>query len=121
MLWTCTSTLPKPGARPRWPSPEAAAKRPRPDSRAGFAQRVTLRTPLPSPTRHRQPQKLGSRPRGLREVTPQRARYGARVLLLHPAHHHAEVPGFDDHPDTLRSQDPAEGVRDLIGEPLLHL
>ena len=30
--------------------------------------------------------------------TQHRARHGTRVLLLHPAHHHAEVPGLADYP-----------------------
>ena len=46
---------------------------------------------------------------------------GGGVLLLDPAHHHAEVSGFDDDADALWFDDFLNGFRDLGCEPLLDL
>ena len=46
---------------------------------------------------------------------------GLGVLLLHPAHHHAEVVGLDHHPDSGRLEHAAEPIGDLLRQPLLDL
>src|SRR5258708_2300133 len=43
------------------------------------------------------------------------------VLLLHAAHLHTEMPGFDNHANTLRSDFFLDGLRDLAGHALLNL
>src|SRR5260370_6809098 len=43
------------------------------------------------------------------------------VLLLHAAHLHAEMAGFDNHANTLRSDFFLDGLRDLAGHALLNL
>src|SRR5712664_3331569 len=43
------------------------------------------------------------------------------VLLLHAAHLHAEMAGFDNHANTLRSDFFLDGLRDLAGHAFLNL
>src|SRR5258708_25234060 len=43
------------------------------------------------------------------------------VLLLHAAHLHTQMAGFDDYADTLRSDFFLDGLRDLTGHALLDL
>src|SRR5215218_10675893 len=69
----------------------------------------------------RQPQELLARPRVVAEDAAERAGDGGRVLLLHAAHHHAEVRGLDHHAHAAWLQHLANGVGDLLREPLLHL
>src|SRR6478609_6827393 len=45
----------------------------------------------------------------------------ARARLAHPPHGHAQVLGLDHHDHAARLQQADQGVRDLGGEPLLHL
>ena len=43
------------------------------------------------------------------------------MLLFDAPHHHAQVPGFDDHSDTLGFDDILNGLGDLGGKPFLNL
>ena len=43
------------------------------------------------------------------------------VLLLDAAHHHAQMPGFDDDADALRFDGVLDGLGDLRGQALLDL
>src|SRR5205814_10147514 len=44
-----------------------------------------------------------------------------RVLLLHAAHHHAEMEGLDDNSTPSRMQDRANRLSNLVREAFLHL
>src|SRR5438067_1032947 len=46
---------------------------------------------------------------------------GLPMLLFHSAHLHAEMAGFDNHADTLRSDFFLDGLGDLAGKALLNL
>src|SRR5258708_39731341 len=58
-------------------------------------------------------------------VVTKRAEHGASnglpVLLFNAAHLHAEMAGFDDHANSLRSDFFLDGMRDLAGQALLNL
>src|ERR1700722_4617154 len=47
--------------------------------------------------------------------------HGRGVLLLHPPHHHAQVPGLDHHAHSLGINRILNGIGDLPCKPLLHL
>src|SRR5580704_12532821 len=68
-----------------------------------------------------EPQKLIARLRVVTEAAAQGAGDGLGVLLLHAAHHHAQVLGLDDDADAARAERLLEGQCDLLGEPLLDL
>src|SRR5260221_7057646 len=68
-----------------------------------------------------QVQKLGARPVVLPERAKHRARRRRRVLLLHPAHDHAEMAGLDHDAYSGGIEDFEQGIRDLLGEALLDL
>src|SRR5665647_1722553 len=55
------------------------------------------------------------------ELTSQGACDRLRVLLLDSAHHHAEVNCFDHDSNSARLKHIVDGLRDLLGKPLLHL
>src|SRR5579885_629103 len=55
------------------------------------------------------------------EGSQHRTGYGRRVLFFHAAHHHAEMPRFDDHADSTRLNRLLNCVRDLVRQPLLNL
>jgi len=46
---------------------------------------------------------------------------GLAMLLFHAAHLHAQMAGFDNYADTLRSNFFLDGLRDLAGHALLNL
>ncbi|ULA64502.1 MAG: hypothetical protein LZF86_140027 [Nitrospira sp.] len=58
-------------------------------------------------------------------LRPKRAEHRAAdrdgILLFHTPHHHAKMTGFNDHTNAMRVQFGLEGLRDLHGEPFLHL
>src|SRR5688572_32262567 len=74
-----------------------------------------------SQLRMREGKKLLPRPRIIPEHPAQRRRDRAGVLLLHAAHHHAEVIGLDHDADPQRGEDVVDRRSDLLGESLLHL
>src|SRR5467141_985605 len=55
------------------------------------------------------------------EGTKHGAGDGLAMLLFHAAHLHAEMAGFDNHADPLRSDFFLDGLRDLAGHALLNL
>ena len=69
----------------------------------------------------RERQKFLTRSRVASEQPADRARDGFGVLLLDPAHHHAQVVGFDHDANSLGLKDFVDGARDLLGQPLLNL
>src|SRR3954470_3001564 len=66
-------------------------------------------------------QELLARRQMIAEHAEHRGRHHGRVLLLHPAHHHAEVARLDHDRDALRVDRLHDDLRDLLGEPLLEL
>src|SRR5690606_23328881 len=70
---------------------------------------------------HREPQELLTRLQVLQEHAAHRAGDRLRVLLLHAAHHHAQVVGLDDDAHALGPQRVPHRLRDLVRHPLLHL
>src|SRR5690606_22859460 len=70
---------------------------------------------------HREPEELLARPEVLQEDAAHRAGDRLRVLLLHAAHHHAQVVRLDDHPHARGPQRVPHRLRDLVRHPLLHL
>src|SRR5262245_6836918 len=68
-----------------------------------------------------EPEELVARLRVAAEAPEQARGHGGRVLLLHAAHHHAEVRGVCHDAHALRGQDGLERLGDLLGETLLDL
>src|ERR1700694_1729739 len=68
-----------------------------------------------------QRKKLVRRLRSVTEGAKHGAGDGLAMLLFHAAHLHAEMAGFDNHADTLRSNFFLDGLRDLAGHALLNL
>src|SRR5262249_54885233 len=66
-------------------------------------------------------QKLLTRLGVFSERAAQRAGDRLRVLLLDPAHHHAQVDGFDHDADAGGSEHLLDRRGDFFGEPLLNL
>src|SRR5229473_4150486 len=125
--------------------------RPRPGSSAGATTAPAATVPASAgPGRHKRKkpdeeiffvvkpeaesadQKLGTLPAHEREkfvarllIVTESAEHGAghrrAMLLLHTAHLHAEVAGFDNHADALGSDFLLDGLRDLAGQALLNL
>src|SRR3954453_1561610 len=50
-----------------------------------------------------------------------RARHRAGMLLLHTAHHHAEMSGLADHAHAQRIEDLLNRLRQVLRQPLLNL
>src|SRR5712692_9221615 len=90
---------------------------------AGSARshRKSVRRSLDAPTAVHQSQEFVARLRVLEQCAAQGARYGLRVLLLDPAHHHAEVGRFDHHADAAGVEHLHERIGHLVGEALLYL
>ena len=80
-----------------------------------------LRRPVADSGPVRQPEKLVARLGAVAELPPQRAGDGLGVLLLHAAHHHAEVHASITTPTPAGRSTSSIAVRDLLGQPLLHL
>src|SRR5690606_13149672 len=70
---------------------------------------------------HREPQELLARLQVLQEDARRGAGDRLRVLLLHAAHHHAQVVRLDDDAHALGPQRVPHRLRDLVRHPLLHL
>src|SRR6266849_3860984 len=68
-----------------------------------------------------QGQKLIARLLVFPERSQHRAGHRLPMLLLHPAHLHAQVPRLNDHSDSLRRDFVLESARDLAGHALLNL
>ena len=66
-------------------------------------------------------QELRSEGRGVSERSAKSEGGGFGLLLLYPAHHHAEVGRFQHHGHPARSENRVERLRDLTGQALLHL
>src|SRR5271168_5089663 len=57
----------------------------------------------------------------LTEDAAHRRGHSGGILLLHAAHHHAQVARLDHHADALRGDRRLDRIRDLLRQPLLHL
>ena len=82
--------------------------------------RVTVIVPLIRPVAD-QRQKLLTRRERLAECAEHRRCDHHRILLLHAAHHHAQMARFDHHAHALRVDRIHDCLRDLLGQPLLQL
>src|SRR5208282_6558638 len=68
-----------------------------------------------------QGQEFGSGFLFVAEAAEHGRRYRRRMLFLDASHHHAEMPGLDDHADALGIDSVLDGLGDLRGQALLDL